>query len=74
MFKNSPTVASGRDTAGEVSFLLRVKVDSVAFYFLIHVFSESRKNWRDVTVHTGGRCSPVCFLPAGVAAAVHAAS
>lgn len=42
--------------AGEVSALLQLDVNSVAFYFLIHIFSESRKkkNRLAVRAHVGG--------------------
>lgn len=47
--------------AGEVCFLLRFQVDSIASYFPIHIVRELLgKKWY-VTVHTGGRCSLVCF-------------
>ena len=57
--------------AGEMSFLLRFEVDSIAFHFPIHIFRESRKRKWYVTIPTlpaGGQHSRVCFPPADVAA------
>lgn len=59
--------------AGEVSFLLRFEVGSIAFTSLF-IYSENQEKENDMlTVPTGGRPSRVGFLPADLAAAIHTA-
>lgn len=46
--------------AGEVSALLQLEVNAVAVYFLIQIFSESRKKKKSrypVRAHVGGWCT-----------------
>lgn len=75
LVNNLPTLASGRGPSRWSEFSPSVwsgfSCFSLPYSYMPWV---KKKSWYDVTVHPGGQCSAGRFLPADVAAAIHAAS